>query len=633
MIQRKRLSLCMITKNDEEYLFDCLQDFKDVADEVIIVDIGSDDKTIEIAKQAGATVCQMKWGNSFSEAKNICLDHANGRWILFLQANEFVTSGNLKKMKRLLDNPNAEGYLLFSSSQSEQRGITSPAQAMRLFRNRKEYRYRYQSFELIPYEQMANIKDSYIQIEHRDDSRLSWQTPLQILLLQDDITQYPEDSYVLYLYGIELLNQQQLEEGIVYLQKARAILNLGYLFAPHLFKCLSWALLYLEQYSEALAVLDEGICHFYFYTDLFVIRGEVYKQLKQYAQAIQDLESCLEIREQSNLMVPGPEIGLSVILETLGEAHELLLNDQHALECYQQAYELDAANQDLLDKINELTQKPDSIDSIENSIQTAAENPFTGLECVVWSKDLMYKWQEWIHKFHSSVPHEVEVPELVPKISTKPSSALLAFYHCLKISTGNSDEVTQLDSSIEPTCAEIHEEIASLYLNSHKVDLALSAYLRALQWSPQNVRIQERIWQFSNANPSGFNALLEGKKWILEGGWFQHRQAFINYVYGLIQFRNRQFEQACLSFSKISDEETIHSVALAYLISSLWLGEKVPEAENRLDQSKVNTEMIAHLFTIMKNYVLYRLDESQRQYPFSERIQREHERVRNLKYE
>ncbi|NJD02845.1 MAG: glycosyltransferase, partial [Ruminiclostridium sp.] len=126
MPEKKRLSLCMVVKNDEKYLSGCLQDLKEVADEIVIADIGSADQTVKIAEQAGARVYRLEWKDNYSEAKNLCMEHAEGKWVLFLRANETISGEQLKELVSLLDNPNTEGYLLYKDNRPEDYGVNSP---------------------------------------------------------------------------------------------------------------------------------------------------------------------------------------------------------------------------------------------------------------------------------------------------------------------------------------------------------------------------------------------------------------------------------------------------------------------------------------------------------------------------
>ncbi len=368
---KKQLSLCMITKNNEESLPACLDALKEVVDEIIIADIGSDDRTIDVAKAKGADVYQIKWENSFSKAKNYCIDHANGRWILFLQANESIPGEYLERMKPLLDNPNAEGYLIYVDHQEE--GVVSPVQSLRLLRNRREYRFRFKSFERIPDEHIANIQESHFKIIHHSGDEASREKNLRSLLLQEDMLEHPQDGYLQYIYGIELLNKGDYEGSIEHFQNAREKINAEYLFAPHLYKCLGWSLLFLERYADALEVLNEGVDYFPFYTDLMVIRAELHKQLKQYEEAARDLKGCLLIREQPAFLVPEPEIDASIVCENLAEIYELTFNYREALAYYQQACELNPENYDCLYKIGGLARKANAVETVEGLFHAAME--------------------------------------------------------------------------------------------------------------------------------------------------------------------------------------------------------------------------------------------------------------------
>src|SRR5207253_10332123 len=83
---KPRLSLCMIVKNEERFLRNCLESVKDIVDEMVIVDTGSTDSTPDIAREYGAKVIPHVWKDDFSEARNVSLDHAEGDWVLWLAA-------------------------------------------------------------------------------------------------------------------------------------------------------------------------------------------------------------------------------------------------------------------------------------------------------------------------------------------------------------------------------------------------------------------------------------------------------------------------------------------------------------------------------------------------------------------
>ncbi|MFQ5713266.1 MAG: glycosyltransferase [Candidatus Scalinduaceae bacterium] len=99
------LSLCMIVKNEEKFLPTCLESIKDHVDEIIIVDTGSTDSTVEIARRYNAKIYHHAWENSFSKARNYSLKYATCDWILWLDADEEVDKEDAHKLKEVIKDP------------------------------------------------------------------------------------------------------------------------------------------------------------------------------------------------------------------------------------------------------------------------------------------------------------------------------------------------------------------------------------------------------------------------------------------------------------------------------------------------------------------------------------------------
>ncbi|SHJ49551.1 Glycosyl transferase family 2 [Hathewaya proteolytica DSM 3090] len=89
-----KLSICMMVKNEEKHLEECLKSLqplrKAVSSELIIVDTGSADSTIEIAKKYTESVYFHEWNNNFSEMRNITINYAKGEWILIIDGDEVL---------------------------------------------------------------------------------------------------------------------------------------------------------------------------------------------------------------------------------------------------------------------------------------------------------------------------------------------------------------------------------------------------------------------------------------------------------------------------------------------------------------------------------------------------------------
>ena len=85
------LSVILITRNEEANLDDCLASLEGIAQQIVVVDTNSADRTLEVAQKYGATVSQPSDWPGFGPQKNRALDLANGEWVLSLDADERLT--------------------------------------------------------------------------------------------------------------------------------------------------------------------------------------------------------------------------------------------------------------------------------------------------------------------------------------------------------------------------------------------------------------------------------------------------------------------------------------------------------------------------------------------------------------
>lgn len=143
-----KLSACVITKNEEENIGTWLASMKKIADEMIVVDTGSTDRTVEMAKEAGARVFHHAWQNDFAAAKNAALEKAKGDWILFLDADEHFSPQTLPKVRPLLEKVEASpkpivGVIcrLINIDKDQGNRFMGAIFQLRIFRNSRDLRY------------------------------------------------------------------------------------------------------------------------------------------------------------------------------------------------------------------------------------------------------------------------------------------------------------------------------------------------------------------------------------------------------------------------------------------------------------------------------------------------------------
>src|SRR5207248_6819228 len=167
-----KLSLCMIVKDEEEMLPRCLDAVADAVDEIVVVDTGSSDRTVEIAEGFGAKVIHREWTGDFAEARNASFDAATGDWILYLDADEVLVEEDAAKLRAVTGRVWREAHFLVETNFTGDAGdgTATTHSALRIFRNRPEYRFEGRIHEQIAHTLPAfnaeRLEYTNVRIEH-----------------------------------------------------------------------------------------------------------------------------------------------------------------------------------------------------------------------------------------------------------------------------------------------------------------------------------------------------------------------------------------------------------------------------------------------------------------------------------
>jgi tetratricopeptide (TPR) repeat protein len=127
----------MIAKNEEKNIGECLKSIKGLADEIILTDTGSTDKTIEIAQSHGAKIEHFAWIKDFSAARNYSISKATSRWVIWLDADDKLPQKTVAELRKILsqETPNKVFSLVICNSADEGKTGTRFSQ-VRVFPNK-----------------------------------------------------------------------------------------------------------------------------------------------------------------------------------------------------------------------------------------------------------------------------------------------------------------------------------------------------------------------------------------------------------------------------------------------------------------------------------------------------------------
>lgn len=143
-----KVSACVICKNEEANIGHWLESVRPLADELIVVDTGSSDRTMELARAGGAMVCEFPWIDDFSAAKNYALDQASGDWIIFLDTDEYFRPEDISHIRPFLKqihyNRKIAGLVspLVNIDVDQHDRVLTTGYQMRIFRREGTLRYR-----------------------------------------------------------------------------------------------------------------------------------------------------------------------------------------------------------------------------------------------------------------------------------------------------------------------------------------------------------------------------------------------------------------------------------------------------------------------------------------------------------
>lgn len=360
---RPSVSACMIVKDEEELLAGCLESIRDWVDEIIIVDTGSTDRTVEIAESFGAKLFHQPWEGNFSKHRNYSLEQATGDWLFVIDADERILNDDVPLLLSILAQKkhNLVSVNVFNSY-GKSKDSTTFLPSTRLFRRELNLRYEGIVHNLLTIPEKAGITRADVRINHLgydlSKEKMAAKIARSRTLLEKQLDENPDNAFALFNYA-QLLRGDAEENlsgnaELILKSASRAV----ELTDPNNQKerhihlmCLNqiaWTQLFAGRYDEALKFANKSLEIKQDYLDPLLLLGHIYAKKEDYPRAEKAYQNYVEAQsrynpttETENIIVSHVDsrvnafYGLGMISELRGD---LLSAKSH----YRKTLELDA---------------------------------------------------------------------------------------------------------------------------------------------------------------------------------------------------------------------------------------------------------------------------------------------------
>ncbi len=340
------IALVMIVRDEEDNLAACLESVRGAVDEIVIVDTGSTDRTVETAGRYTGRVYRFPWRDDFAAARNYAIGKAASEWILSLDADERLdpSTGDLKS---LVGNAGPkEAFLLPLYSHTACSDYTS-FPVLRLFRNNGAYLYRGRIHEqvIIDRSEAVAIAEGPV-IRHRASPgrERNRKRGRNLALLRQARAADPSNPFLAYYLGVEWLGLDRAEKALPYFEEACGQLSDAHiLFRAPAVRNLLTCLRVLGEIQEAIRVCLAESLRYPFYADLFYDGGTLFEKQGDWGTAARWFAAALDCGRPPALFPHQNGTSGFLALWHLGHCYEKLGRMEEAKKCYEQAAGPDSA--------------------------------------------------------------------------------------------------------------------------------------------------------------------------------------------------------------------------------------------------------------------------------------------------
>lgn len=263
---KPKLSACLIVKDEESNLARCLQSLEGVADEIIVVDTGSSDGTLALAKKLGAKTTSIEWNDDFSEARNASLSLATGDWVLIIDADEELSPSAGKAIAKAISTKKADAYELLIRNFTEVEGQTEALvhSSIRLFRRVDGLTFKGGVHERIS----ESISEKGLKVQaldatilhhgYRPGERAAQKLAARLVALEGEVRSNPNDSLLWFHLANAYYTDARYPEAAFASKRAISKLSGGEPFAEFAFTVFVSASVIENRWDVALGACEEA---------------------------------------------------------------------------------------------------------------------------------------------------------------------------------------------------------------------------------------------------------------------------------------------------------------------------------------------------------------------------------------
>lgn len=325
-----KISACIIAKNEEQNLGHCLASLTGNVDELIVVDTGSTDNTVQVALSFKARVFDYEWENDFSKARNYAISKATGDWIVFLDADEYLTNDTRDQLVTVIKEAHrkkAEAIFCMLTNLDKDGLKINSFPVVRMFKKSPQIHYSGAIHEKVVHKhrplQAVNVLDK-LKINHTGyssgeiDRKNKSKRNLDLLFQQ--LEEQPESSDLCFYISESYMLDKDYRNALIYAEKAVHYDNAnGFgVMGKNYLNMIIMQIHLGASWEQLVKVIDEAIAKFPQLPDFHVYKADYYRNKNYDYDAIRSLETVIANLQHAFGSQSFVHHNLDVIYEKLG---------------------------------------------------------------------------------------------------------------------------------------------------------------------------------------------------------------------------------------------------------------------------------------------------------------------------